>query len=126
MKIILASLVVLFLSGCTFFQTVGCKVETASAGAISAALANSLNCTNGPQILEDVSGFLAKTNICTLPSKKGLKGGPIATLVCPVVSELAVSELGTAIPKSWQCVPASSTSTSLAMALNSACNLIPF
>jgi hypothetical protein len=114
------------LPGCSWFSNVGCSVESAASGAISSALSKSLNCANPAQVLVDVTALVAKTNICQAPAAKlpsGLKGGTIASLICPTLANLATAELGSKIPAAWQC---SVTSSSLDVALTSACNLIPF
>ena len=119
-------LVVLMLPGCSWISNLGCTVEHSAAGAISSSVSTALQCANSAQVLTDVTSLLAKTNICSLPSKKPTdKTGPIAMVICPVVSQLAASELGTAVPASWQCNPALAKE-GVAMALTTACNLIPF
>lgn len=123
MKSVLAVLfLAIFLSGCKF----GCSIQDSVSGAIASGLSGALQCTNGPQVLADVKSLVGKTNICTAPAQvPGTKGGPIAMIICPVLSSLAVSELGNNIPASWGC-QAGLAKGGLSAALTAACNIIPF
>lgn len=124
MKLFNALLVValtLALGGCT----VGCKIEGAADGVISAGLTKALQCQNSNQILADVSAVVAKAGLCKSECEPGKKCGAIAVIACPIISQIAVTELGATIPASWQCDPAMAKE-GLAAALTAACNLIPF
>jgi len=116
--------VIAYFPGCS---TVGCTVQHAAAGAITTGVANALQCTNGAQILADVTAVIQKSNICTLPAKKpGMPmQGAIANAGCPALIPLIVTEIGTAIPASWQCNPVAAA-TGISAALTQACELIPF
>lgn len=118
------TLCLLGMTGCNWFNDVGCSVEHAVSGAVASTLSHTLNCANPNQVLSDVTALVAKTSICS-EVKPGLKGGPIALVLCPALSELATSQLGNAVPASWQCDPALAKQ-GLSFVLTAACNVIPF
>jgi hypothetical protein len=126
MKKLLALSLVLLLNSCSWFNSAGCDIEKAAAGAITTGISTIAVCSNPGQILSDVSAILAKTGVCSTASvkSKGLLGGPIASALCPELTIVATAEFGSKVlPASWGCNPSAGT---VPQVLNQACQLLPF
>lgn len=97
-----------------------CSTESVITEGLANGIASGLQCTNKAQIQSDIVAILNKANICSTAIE-----GPIASAVCPIVAQGAVSLLGSQIPSNWQCNP-TLASQGLVAVLTTACNALPF
>lgn len=127
-----------FLPACTSSSTtppvvsvVGCSVETVVTGALAAAIASNLTCSNSSAIQASIQGALGKINLCaaatTQANIKAIKAsgkmqGIIGDIVCPLAVEAVMGTLSTAVPSAWGC--SSLTTTSLNGVLAQACSAV--
>lgn len=118
MKLKSLILSIFMLTGCKF----GCDTEKVISNSLSGTIAKGLNCANQAAIQKSVEAILDKSNICTEQDKKT---GPIAMVVCPIIAETAVVYLGSKIPESWECKPATAEQT-VAGVFSMFCSMLPF
>ena len=82
----------------------GCSLEATVDTQVSNFIVTSLVCANPAQVLSDVSGIVAKTNICKASVQKpGMKASPLGPILCPGIAGAVTSFVGAQIPASWQC-----------------------
>lgn len=119
--ITLLMLAILVVTGC---NEPGCELEGSAAKAVANVLVTTLQCANPVAVERDMTNLVSKVGLC---SKDPKKTGPIAMLVCPILSNFAVNQINIQgrLPKDWGC--SAENATKLAkLALTTGCNAIPF
>jgi hypothetical protein len=116
------------LTGCKL----GCEAEKIVSERLSGALATAASCSHPEEIQKDVLAVIDVANLCKAQDKHTeycekyqaeLKQGPIAEVVCPLVTTTLVSIVGNQIPARYGC---QLTSSPLSVIALQACRTLPF
>lgn len=111
---------VLSLCSCSSFQ-VGCIAQNQGSQLVSSVIVAQLHCSNSAQVEADVLVMAKKLSLCSAD----VKGGPVASLVCPAVSKIAANFFSSkVVPASWGC-QTSNIQVGLQAAIQAACQQLP-
>lgn len=138
-KFILATALVVGLSGCQFFQSAtsksaltaveqaACNEETAAIGGFASQIATTLNCSSQPAIVASLTTALGNANVCKyLPAaSSGMvkTQGVIGNLICPIAVSTVVGYMTSQIPVAWGCTVTTQASAVVA-SLTTACETV--
>jgi hypothetical protein len=120
-RVLLVLALVLPTASCKFNP--GCLIEERVVTGLSNAVVNGLQCKNVDAVKEDIGAAVGKIGLCkkTDPAQTG----PIAMIVCPIISAWAVNKLAQKIPPRWEC-SAEDAKAKIISVLTAGCNAIPF
>lgn len=109
---------VVLLVGCTKNQIV-CDLETTAVGAMTPAIATTLQCSNSGAISDSLTGWMNTAGFCS-NSNMGAGKAKFDSTVCAIITSIVMSAASGTIPSAWGCTAANAQSL-LSVAINKAC-----
>jgi hypothetical protein len=118
----------LVLTGCQ----IGCEAEKVVTAKFAQTAATLGNCTHPEEIQKDLMSALDTVHLCTAQEKyeerckdlqPKVKQGPIANVICPLLSSALVAVVGTTVPARYGC---SLSGSPLSGFVLQACESLPF